>query len=399
MQYQFRKSVKDAQKAAMGKMYNLAKINANAGEHIINFASGHPDSNVFRNDLMKKFLLETVNENKNDFYQYGSHIGFAPLRNSLVNFENGHGKRVKKNDNIIITYGATEGISLMAMAMINPGDRVLVECPTYVNAIKTFKLYGANIIGIPLYNDGVDLDVLESEMKKGAKFFYTIPNFNNPTGITTSLEKRKKIYELAVKNNVLILEDNSYGELRYKEERIESIKDLDDCGMVIYISTLSKYVAPAVRIGYMVANEKFIDRCVSIKAVTTNGVTNILQYVMWKMFQEINMDEAILKTCKVYAKKLNVMEKCMDDLLPKEIIRTSPNGGMYIWVTLPNYIDVNVFCERSARELHIPITPGTEFCINNPDKCTSMRFNFVKESENDIIKGIEKVAILMNEVI
>ena len=395
MQYQFREPVKVAHKAAMGRLYNLAKKSAGEETHIINFASGHPDSEIIRADLLQKYIMEAVSENQNDFYQYGSHIGFAPLRDILKDYENHHGKRVRSRDEVMITYGSTEGISLVSMAMVNPGDRVLVEEPSYVNAIKSFRMYGATVVGIPLQNDGVDLDILENEMRKGAKFFYTIPNFSNTTGITTSLEKRKKIYELATKYDVLILEDNAYGELRYKGDRIPSIKDLDEQGIVVYISTMSKYVAPAVRIGYMIADKKFVDRCIPIKAVTSNGVSNIMQYAIWRMFDELDMDQEIARISKVYSNKLKTMENSMDVLLPDEVTRTSPDGGMYIWVTLPRDMNVNEFCERSAKELYIPITPGTEFCVNEPQKCTSMRFNFVKENKNNIALGIEKVAALM----
>lgn len=397
MQYQFRKPVKDEKKAAMGEMYRIAKENANNGEHIINFASGHPDTEILRGELITKYVIDAVNDNQSSFFQYGAHIGYTPLRDALKIFENGHGNRVKQNDDLLITYGATEGISLMAMSLINPGDRVIAEEPSYVNAIKSFRMYGANVVGVPLQNDGVDLDILENEMRKGAKFFYIIPNFNNPTGITTSQKKRKKIYELAVKYGVLLLEDNAYGELRYKGDRLPSIKDLDEEGIVIYISTLSKYVAPAMRIGYMIADANFINRSAIIKGVTTNGVTNILQYAAWKMFEELDMDAEIDRIAKVYASKLFVMENAMNEMFPDEVRKSSPDGGMYMWVTLPKYIDVEEFCKRSATELYIPITPGNGFCVNEPQKCTSMRFNFVKESPQDIVGGIEKVASLIKQ--
>lgn len=195
----------------------------------------------------------------------------------------------------------------------------------------------------------------------------------------------------------MLLEDNAYGELRYKGDRLPSIKDLDEEGIVIYISTLSKYVAPAMRIGYMIADANFINRSAIIKGVTTNGVTNILQYAAWKMFEELDMDAEIDRIAKVYASKLFVMENAMNEMFPDEVRKSSPDGGMYMWVTLPKYIDVEEFCKRSATELYIPITPGNGFCVNEPQKCTSMRFNFVKESPQDIVGGIEKVASLIKQ--
>lgn len=399
MEYQFRNEVRDAKKAAMGEMFNLAKQNLKPGEKIINFASGHPSTEVFEDSLIKKYLTQTMVEADKELFQYGAHAGYMPLRKTLKKFINEKGDTVKETDDLIITYGAVEAIYLSCSALIKPGDKIIVEVPSYVNAIKSFQIQGAEIIGVHLDNDGVDLNELELAMKKGAKLFYTVPNFGNPSGITMSLVKRKAVYKLAVKYQVVIIEDDAYGELRYRNERILHIKEFDKEGAVIYIGSMSKLIAPAMRVGFMVANKDFIQRVIPIKAVSTNGVTNIIQHALWKIFEENDMYEWIRKICDVYAQKLFLMEKSMGMYFPEKVNFSSPDGGMYIWVTLPFGTDIMEICKRSALQLHIPITPGNGFCVIKPETCTSMRFNFVKEGIEDIEYGIKKVGQLMEQYV
>lgn len=399
MDYQFRSEVRSAKKAAMGEMYNLAKANLKIGNKMINFASGHPSTEVFQGEFIKKYINLAMKEADKEFFQYGAHAGYMPLRKTFIEFVNQKGKVVKENDDLIITYGSVEGIFLTSSALISKGDKVIVEVPSYVNAIKAFQLQGASVIGAAMDEDGVNLEELEHAMKQGAKLFYTIPNFGNPSGITMSLEKRKAVYKLATKYQVLILEDDPYGELRYKSNRIPHIKEFDIEGIVVYIGSMSKLIAPAMRTGFMIANKTFIDKVISIKAVSTNGLTNIIQYALWKMFEENDMYMQIQKICDVYAKKLFLMEESMDQYFPEVVKHSSPDGGMYIWVTMPDGIDIEEFCKESAIKFHIPITPGNGFCVVSPEKCTSMRFNFVKESMEDIKYGIRTVGKLMRQYI
>lgn len=397
MKYDFRYEVMNTKKAAMGEMYNLAKANLHPGEKIINFASGHPDTSVFQNEMIKKYINEAIDSNDKDFFQYGPHAGYLPLRESLKLFVNSKGIIFDNdNDDIIITYGSIEAFFLAVLAIINHGDSVIVDDPGYVNAIKCFRMLGADIRGVPIENDGPDLDRLEEEMKKGAKIYYTVPNFGNPSGVTTSLEKRKAIRSLSAKYNVLILEDDVYGRLRYRGEYIPALKELDKDGTVAYVGSMSKLIAPAMRIGFMIADREFIKRMVVLKGITSNGVNSILQCAVSKILEKENMDELIDELCKIYGEKLVCMEDAMDKYFPKGVKHSTPDGGMYIWVNMPGNIDIESFCRR-ASEMLVPITPGTGFCIDTPETCTGMRFNFVKESVDDIREGIKKVGKLMEE--
>lgn len=397
MIFQFREEIRNVQKAAMGEMFQLAKENLKEGERLINFASGHPSTEIFQDTLIRKYINLAMEEKGKELLQYGAHAGYLPLRNFLTQFINQSGAIVGEEDELVITYGSTEALFLTASAMVGVGDKVIMEVPSYVNAIKAFQILGADIIGVRTEEDGVNLNELEQAMRKGGKLFYTIPNFANPSGITMSDDKRRAVYALAEKYNTLVLEDNIYGDLRYRGKPLSNIKELDSEGVVVYIGSVSKWISPAMRIGFIVANKEFIRRIIPIKAVSSNGVTSIIQHALWRMMEENDMNGQIKKICALYAQKLILMEASMDRYFPKSVIRSAPDGGMYIWVTLPKGADVQTFCRESAMQLHIPITPGNGFCVTGSDKCTSMRFNFVKESMEDISIGIEEVGRLMRQ--
>lgn len=395
MNYRLKDEVYSAKKAAMGEIYNLARESMKSGDRMVNFASGHPSTETFQDKMLKGYISSAMNMAGKDIFQYGSHAGYPPLRKVLTEFINTRGDIIKPTDDMIITYGATEAIYLTGQALINRGDRVIFELPSYVNAIKAFQIVGADIIGVHMEEDGVDLDELEKAMKTGAKVFYTVPNFSNPSGITMSLAKRKAVYDLAVKYQVPILEDNTYGELRYRGERLPNIKEFDREGAVIYVGSMSKIIAPALRIGFMAADKDFVKKVITVKAVSSNGVSSIMQHVLWKMLSENDIYSQIKKVCDINANKLSVAEGSMEMYFPESIRCSSPDGGMYIWVTLPDGSDAEEFCRMSSIRLHIPITPGNGFYAVEDKRCTSMRINFVKEDEEDTVYGLEKVGGLM----
>lgn len=399
MEYLFREEVRKAKKAAMGEMVNLAWENLKEGERLINFASGHPPLELFPDRLLMKYMQAAIETSGKELLQYGAHAGFTPLRKSLMEFLNRQGDIVGLEDDLIITYGATEAIYLAATALIGPGDRVIVEVPSYVNAIMAFRLSGGNVVGVCQEEDGVNLCELEVAMKQGAKLFYTVPNFGNPSGVTMCEQKREAVYELAVKYGVPILEDSTYGNLRYHGRRLPDIKEYDREGAVIYVGSVSKTIAPALRVGYMAAERDFINKIIPIKAISSNGVTNIIQHALWRMYEETDIYGRIREICDLYAKKLQTMVEGMDRYFPDSVRYTCPEGGMYVWVTMPEGTDIMEFCRESAAKLHVPVTPGSGFCVREPENCRGLRFNFVKESKEDIVYGIEKVGRLMEQYI
>ena len=399
MKYKFRTEVLNVKKAAMGAMFNLAKENLGPNDHLINFASGHPATDVFQNEFINIYVKKALERGGKDILQYGPHAGIIALRNALNEYVNKKGNTIRESDELIVTYGSTEAISLTASALISRGDKVVVEVPSYVNAIKCFQVLGADVIGVEQNDDGVDTEELEEAFKQGVKIFYTVPNFCNPSGVTMSEQKRREVASLAKKYGTVIIEDNVYGDLRYRGTRIPNIKEFDDSGYVVYVGSLSKIIAPAMRIGFLVADKEFINRIIPIKGVITNGVNAILQEAISLMFSENDIYSEIDKIIEIYNKKMVTMLDCMDKFFPSGVKHNNPDGGMYIWVTMPEGTDVEKLCRESAIRLHIPLTPGNGFCIREPEKCTSIRINFAKESLADIKYGIKKVGELMQEYV
>lgn len=212
-------------------------------------------------------------------------------------------------------------------------------------------------------------------------------------------KKRKAVYELSVKYGVPILEDDIYGNLRYRGRRIHNIKEFDTEGSVVYIGSVSKILAPAMRIGFLAADKKVIRHIAKIKEVSSNEVMRVMQYALWRMYEENDMYIWLKKICDIYAKKLFLMEESMDRYFPLSVKHSSPDGGMFIWVTLPEGTDIERYCWESAVQLHIPVTPGNGFCVIEPEKCTSLRFNFAKENMEDIEYGIRKTGKLMEQYV
>lgn len=363
-------------------------------DHFISFAGGLPAPSILPVSIMQEISQQILEQSGTEILQYGEYSGYAPLRESLKKFINRKFLTAKEDDEILLTYGSTEALYILANCFINPGDKIIVEDPTYINAINVFDLHDAQIIGVPMEDDGVNIEALEEAMKQGAKFFYTIPTFSNPTSITMSREKRKKVYELAVKYNVPILEDNPYGELRFEGEAIEPIKSYDTCGAVAYLGTASKVFSPGIRVGYIACNKELFLRMTTLKNMMSGGSENWSQYAFDKVLKEVDMDKHIAGIAEFYGKRANLMLSEMKKHFHPSVKIIKPEGGMFIWANLPDGICSDDFCMEAAEKLHIAIVPGGGFSINHPDDCTGMRFNYTLPTEEEIVEGIKIIGEL-----
>lgn len=232
-------------------------------------------------------------------------------------------------------------------------------------------------------------------MKGGASFFYTIPNFGNPSSITMSLEKRKAVYELAVKYQIPILEDNPYGYLRFSgNEYIPPIKSFDQEGIVLYMGTFSKIVAPGMRCGFLCANKELIPKFVVFKGVSSSGNINWSQYIVTEFLKNVDINEHIAKISVIYEKKAQAMYDKMKKCFHSSVEYTMPQGGMFIWAKLPDKVKATDFCLDAAKNLRIAVVPGNDFFYGSPDDCSYIRLNFSKPSIEDIEYGIEKLGEL-----
>lgn len=289
-------------------------------------------------------------------------------------------------EEVIILSGSSQGIELMSKAFLNPGDTVVTECPSFLGALQTFKTYEANLKGVPMEEDGVDIAALKEALTCKPKFFYTIPTYQNPTGITTSLEKRKRIYELCRNAGVLILEDDPYRELSYDGVMLPAIKAFDDQNIVVNLMTFSKTISPGLRVGAAVAPGEIIGKFNILKQGMDVHTSNLSQVIAMEYVKQGFIKPHIGEIRKLYKDKLNAMLSAIDRHFPKSIKVTRPTGGLFVWATLPENVDASEVFKEAVRH-KVAFIPGESFFPEGGGKNT-MRLNFSMVSIDKIEKGI-----------
>lgn len=369
---------------------------------IIAFAAGNPAAESFPVKEMAEISAQIYADSPVTALQYSQTEGYPPLRQAvsarlLEKF--GIGKSTERGDaytdTTIIVSGGNQGLELACKAFCNEGDAVICEDPSFIGALNAFRSNGARTLGVPLCEDGIDTDALEELLKteKRAKLLYLIPTFHNPMGITTSLEKRKKIYELAKKYEIMILEDNPYGELRFAGEEIPTIKSLDTEGLVIYCSSFSKVLSAGMRIGYLCAPEAVMSKIIVAKQVEDVHTNIFFQMLCYRYMTERDLDGHIESIRAIYRRKCAVMMKGLEENLPAELKFTRPEGGLFVWCVLPENIDMNEFVKR-ALERKVAVVPGTAFCPDADGKSNAVRFNYSTPTDEQIERG----CVILGEV-
>ncbi len=382
-------------------------LKAPATPDTISFAAGNPAPESFPIKDMARISDEIYQSSAIMALQYGATDGYLPLREAIAKrqYEKFNiGKKISRGDSFddttIIVSGGQQGIELACKVFCNEGDAVICENPTFIGALNAFRSNGATPIGVKLEGDGMNIDALEETLKKtkNAKLIYTIPNFHNPAGITTSLSKRKKIYELAKKYKVMILEDNPYGELRFSGEHIPSIKSFDDEGLVIYSSTFSKILSAGMRVGFVIAPDAVASKMVVSKQTSDVHTNLFFQMLCHKYMTECELDSHIEKIQDIYRHKCGLMLSSLDKYFPKEISFTRPEGGLFIWCTLPQEIDQKTFV-KLAVERGVRIVPGETFNCDTSAPSQSFRLNFSTPSDEQIELGIKILGQLARELL
>lgn len=357
---------------------------------LISFAAGNPAPEAFPTELVAKISADVLYSSPIEALQYSVTEGYTPLRESLKDFCKERYGIGSELDDLIIVSGAQQGIGLSATVLCNEGDTVICEDPSFVGALNAFRACGAHLVGVETDTDGMNPEALERALDENpnTRLIYLIPNFNNPTGRTMSKERRQAVYEIAKKREVLILEDNPYGDLRFSGEDVDCIKKLDRDGVVIYCGTFSKVLAPGLRVGYVLAPREITAKIVTAKQ-TSDVHTNIwAQQVCHRMLTAIDFNKHLSALQDVYRRKCGLMLSCMDEQLDGRISYTRPEGGLFIWCTLPETTDMLDYCRR-AMENGVAVVPGTAFLADTSARCSSFRLNFSTPSNENIIKGIE----------
>lgn len=395
MEYRINENLCQAKLSIIRRITDMASEDLKPGERVVLFSSGQPADEALPVDLVKEYTTKVLDEFGTDVIQYGGHKGLAKLIPEIRKFLNKDGNVASDDDDFVITYGSSEAIFAMGSAFIKPGDKVIAENPTYLNATNSFRYCGATIVPVEVEEDGVNLEALEEAMKEGASFFYTIPNFGNPSSITMSLEKRKAVYELAKKYQIPILEDNPYGYLRFSgNEYIPPIKSFDTEGLVFYMGTFSKIVAPGMRCGFLCMNKSLAGKFVVFKGATSSGNINWSQYIITEFLQNVDINEHIDRISAIYEKKARAMYDKMKECFHPSIEFTMPQGGMFFWAKLPEGVKATDFCLEAVQKLRIAVVPGNDFFEGSPEDCRYIRLNFSKPSIDDICYGIEKLGEL-----
>ncbi len=397
MEFKFSQKVSHLQASAIREILKYSSDPA-----VISFAAGSPAPEALPTKALEEISAELLAEEPSIAFQYGVTEGYQPLRDEVKRILKKRGVFNPEYDDVIITSGAQQANELSAKVLCDEGDVMLAESPSFVGSLNAFKSYHVDLQGITLENDGINLDELEQKLKAGGvKMLYLIPNFQNPTGKTMSWEKREKTFELCQKYGTVILEDNPYGDLRFAGEDIKSIKTLDKEGSVIYSGTFSKILSPGIRVGYVCAHKDIIQKIVVCKQVADVHSTMWSQMLVYRFLKRYDLDEHISKLRGIYEHKTNLMLEQIDKSFSSKITHTCPQGGLFIWCTLPEGVTTEQmveFCTVAVRDYKVAIVPGTAFTINDTDETRSFRMNFSTSTDENIIKGCEILGRLSKQM-
>lgn len=364
---------------------------------IISFAGGAPDPNLFPKEEFAKIAKEILETEGNTALQYGITEGYAPLREWVKERLVGQGI-LKTDDDVIIVSGGQQGIDLASKSLINPGDGVVCEEPSFIGGLNCFRSYNAELFSVPMESDGLDTDALEALLNKhkNIKILYTISTFQNPSGITSSLEKRKKILELAEKYDIMVYEDNPYGELRFSGDDVPTMKSMDKEGRVIYFGSFSKILAPGMRLGFTSAKSELLERMVICKQ-TQDVHTNVLsQMIAYRFVTKYSIDEHIAKLRKAYGKKCKLMMDTMDKYFPETVTHTCPEGGLFLYCTMPDGFDSKELMKK-ALERNVAFVPGSSCMIDDQGTYSTFRMNYSTASVEDIEAGVKTLGEVLHE--
>ncbi|WP_419509230.1 PLP-dependent aminotransferase family protein [Candidatus Allofournierella excrementavium] len=366
---------------------------------LISFAGGNPAADSFPVADIRAFSDKLLETDPVGMLQYSVTEGYGPLRQACRDFANRKWPVVKKSDEVIITSGSQQVIEFMAKLLCNEGDVVAVEEPAFLGAYNSMRSFGAVLRGVPLQPDGVDLEALEAAFaaEPKPKFFYCIPNFQNPTGYTTSAAKRKAIYELAVKYGVPVLEDDPYGALRISGEDVPPIKHFDETGAVVYAGSFSKILCPGMRLAYCAGQPEFITKMVTAKQGSDVHTNVWAQRVCERMLRETDMNAHIARLQAIYREKANHMMAQLDEKLSGAVSYVRPEGGMFIWAKLPDEVPAGKFARRCL-EKKLAVVPGSAFYTDSAVDQPFVRLNFSTPTKEQIDRGVAVMAEVLAEM-
>lgn len=369
---------------------------------IISFAGGLPDPETFPHEELAEIAADELRGHYRNVLQYGLSEGSRTLRRAVIDWLRTQGLDLSLNQ-VLVTTASQQGLDLLAKAFLDPGDVIFCGLPTYLGAIQSFSLFQADKIGVPLQEDGMDLDVLEEQIaearrvSKVLKAIYVIPDFQNPAGITMSLEKRKRLLEIARQEDLLIFEDNPYSQLRFAGEAVPTLKSMDENGRVIMLFTLSKVLSAGLRLAFLIAQEDLIEILLRMKQASDLCTSKLTQHLAARYIKDYGMEDHLRILRERYRAKRDAMIAALEKYMPTKegITWTRPDGGLFLWVRLPEGIDTEEMFPR-ALEHKVAYVSGSAFYVDGGGKNT-MRLSFSVNSEDEIEEGIKRLCQVVRE--
>ncbi len=360
-----------------------------ADPSIIPFAAGNPAPEAFPVEAVRRITGEILTERPIAALQYSITEGYPALKDRVRSLAS-EISAIGPEDELMITSGAQQGIELACKVLCNEGDIVLCEDPSFIGSLNSFRSTGAKLVGIPMEEDGMSMEALSDALEhyKNVRLLYVIPNFQNPSGRTTSAEKRRAIYALAKKHGIMILEDDPYGRLRFAGEDIAPIKSLDEDGLVIYCGSFSKILSPGLRVGYVIARPPVIGKITVAKQCEDVHTSILSQMIAERFLAETDMAAHFEKLRGIYRHKSALMLSTMEEHFDHRIEWTKPEGGLFLWCTLPEGTDMPAFCKKAIAK-SVAVVPGIAF---NPDEdapSRCFRMNYSTPTDEQIVRGVE----------
>ncbi|MGE1061112.1 PLP-dependent aminotransferase family protein [Megasphaera paucivorans] len=364
---------------------------------VISFAGGLPAPELFPIEEMKKVDVAILEKEGRQAVQYGTTEGYVPLREEIA-------KRMKqaffvdcKAENIVVTTGSQQALFILSQILVNKDDTVLMESPSYMGAIMAFDPVCPKYTEVPTDDKGMIPEELEKILASDAKvkMIYVIPDFQNPTGITWPMERRKAFMDIINKYDVVVVEDDPYGELRYDGEKLPSLKSMDTQGKVVFLGSFSKIFMPGLRLGWTVANPEIIDKFVKFKQAVDLGTSTFGQRQAAYFINMFDLDAHVTKIKALYAKRRTLMYESMQKYFPEGITFTYPEGGLFTWVTLPAYMDAKEMMPKVIAK-QVAYVPGGIFYPNGGN-ANHFRLNYSNMPEDRIVEGIQRLGEVLKE--
>ncbi len=394
MEYQFSQRVTSLKPSAIREI-----LKNSSAPGVIPLSAGNPAPDAFPAEDIRAISQQLLTDTPMEALQYSVTEGYPPLRQHVKEYMANKHHVGSDFDEILITSGAQQVMDLLTKTMLNEGDTVLCESPSFIGSLNTFRSYQARLVGVEMEPDGISIQGLQQalETQKNIKYLYTIPNFQNPSGITMSLEKRKKVYELCRDHNVLILEDNPYGDLRFAGEDLPSIKSFDEAGIVVYAGSFSKVISPGMRVGFVIGPQPVVQKMVVCKQ-GEDVHSNIWAQIVCHRFMTQRDYEAHLNRLRcIYRRKSTVLLEAMEAHFAPLITWNTFQGGLFAWCTLPDSIDMLEFVRRGSQRKAC-VVPGTAFLTDEAQPCSCFRINFSTPSDQQLEEGIQILGELAREM-